>query len=158
MKIANIMCFARCYNAVDYQFLGTKMELEMTTETGVDHTFLLQYDAICNQQYQQLFREKATERTEIGLWLEIVEPLTTACGMPYRSEMEVKWDYHIIPGFLMGYTPRERETLVDEAMRKFSGARPNASMEFSSLTMRTSLSVFPMLSSGRRTACPCRRS
>lgn len=119
MKIANIMCFARCYNAVDYQFLGTKMELEMITEMGVDHTFLLQYDAICNQQYQQLFKEKATERTEIGLWLEIVEPLTTACGMPYRSETGVKWDYHIIPGFLMGYTPRERETLVDEAMRKF---------------------------------------
>ena len=122
MKIANIMCFARCYNAVDYQFLGTKMELEMITEMGVDHTFLLQYDAICNQQYQQLFREKATERTEIGLWLEIVEPLTTACGMPYRRETGVKWDYHIIPGFLMGYTPRERETLVDEAMRKFKGS------------------------------------
>lgn len=119
MKIANIMCFARCYNNVDVQFDNTKLELEMITGYDVDHTFLLEYDAVCNQKYQQLFREKATERTEIGLWLEIVEPLTTACGMPYRSEMGKKWDYHIIPGFTMGYTPREREMLADEAMRKF---------------------------------------
>ena len=119
MKIANIMCFARCYNNVDVQFYGTKLELEMITGYDVDHTFLLEYDAICNEQYQQLFKEKATERTEIGLWFEIVEPLTTACGMPYRTERGVKWDYHIIPGFSMGYTPREREVLIDEAMRKF---------------------------------------
>ena len=119
MKIANIMCFARCYNNVDVQFYGTETELDLINSYNVDHTFLLEYDAVCNERYQRLFKEKATESTEIGLWFEIVEPLTTACGMPYRSQMGVKWDYHIIPGFSMGYTPREREVLLDEAMRKF---------------------------------------
>jgi hypothetical protein len=119
MKIANVMCFARCYNNVEGQFYNTKLELEMITGYGIDHTFLLEYDAICHESYQQLFKEKATDKTEIGLWLEIVEPLTTACGLPYRTEMGVKWDYHIIPGFTMGYTPAQREMLADEAMRKF---------------------------------------
>ncbi|MBQ9116869.1 MAG: hypothetical protein IJY04_07570, partial [Clostridia bacterium] len=48
-----------------------------------------------------------------------VEPMTAACGMPYRSEYGWKWDWHIIPGFAMGYLPHERERLADEAMRKF---------------------------------------
>lgn len=119
MKIANIMIFARCYNNVEEQFEHTAKELRLVNEFEMDNTFLLEYDAICNESYQKLFREEATEKTEIGLWLEIVEPLTTACNMPYRTKMGLKWDYHIIPGFLMGYTPKERETLADEAMRKF---------------------------------------
>ena len=113
------MCFARCYNNVPKQFENTRAEFELINELNVDHTFLLEYDAICNEDYQNLFKEKATERTEIGLWFEIVEPLTSACGMPYRSELGLKWDYHIVPGFSMGYTTREREILIDEAMRKF---------------------------------------
>lgn len=119
MKIANIMCFARGYNNVEAQFNITAAELELVNSFDLDNTFLLEYDAICFESYQKLFKEKATERTEIGLWLEIVEPLTSACGMPYKTELGLKWDYHIIPGFSMGYTPREREILADEAMRKF---------------------------------------
>ena len=119
MKIANIMIFARCYNNVEDQFNHTAAELRMVNEFDMDNTFLLEYDAVCDERYQKLFREEATEKTEIGLWLEIVEPLTTACNMPYRTKMGLKWDYHIIPGFLMGYTVEEREKLADEAMRKF---------------------------------------
>ena len=119
MKIANVMCFVRCYNNVQQQFSVTSATLELINEFDLYNTFLLEYDAVVDEDYQRLFKEKATDRTEIGLWFEIVEPLTSVCGMPYRSESGMKWDYHIVPGFSMGYTPSEREILIDEAMRKF---------------------------------------
>lgn len=97
----------------------TTQQLRLVNEYDVDNTFLLQYDALCDKNFVKLFKDEATERTELGLWYEIVEPLTTACGMPYRSENGWKWDWHIIPGYSMAYTPAQRELLIDEAMRKF---------------------------------------
>ena len=124
MKSINIMNFVRDIDerqppGTDYLYQATKAELELVNEYGVENTFLLQYDVLCDERYLKLFREKATEHTEFGLWYEIVEPLTTACGMPYRSENGWKWDWHIIPGFSMAYAPNEREKLIHEAMRKF---------------------------------------
>ena len=124
MKVINIMNFVRYIDerhegSIEYQYETTKQELDLVNEFGFENTFLLQYDAVCAESYQKLFKEHATEKTELGLWYEIVEPLTSACGLPYRSENGWKWDWHIIPGFSMGYTPEEREMLIDEAMRKF---------------------------------------
>ena len=124
MRIVNIMNFVRYIDermddSIRIQFETTKKELEMVNRFGFENTFLLQYDAFSSEIYQKLFKENATEKTEIGIWYEIVEPLTTACGLPYRSDNGWKWDWHIIPGFSMAYTPREREMLADEAMRKF---------------------------------------
>lgn len=125
MKIINIMNFVRQNDyrmpgdGVEILFQTTAAQLDLVNEFQLENTFLLQYDAVCDSRYVSLFNEKATDRTELGLWYEIVEPLTTACGLPYRSEVEAKWDWHIIPGFSMAYTPAERELLVDEAMRKF---------------------------------------
>ena len=124
MKVINIMNFVRYIDermkgSVNILYQTTKRELELVNEFGLENTFLLQYDAVCDKNYQKLFKEYGTEHTELGLWYEIVEPLTSACGLPYRSERGWKWDWHIIPGFSMAYTPEEREMLVDEAMRKF---------------------------------------
>ncbi len=124
MKIVNIMNFVRCIderreNSEQYLYDMTAQELDIVNEFGVENTFLLQYDAVIDERYQKLFKEKATEKTELGLWYEIVEPLATACGIPYNSENGWKWDWHIVPGFSMAYTPEEREKLADEAMRKF---------------------------------------
>ena len=124
MKIVNIMNFVRYIderheNSIEEQYNTTRDELALVNEFGYENTFLLQYDALCSEDYQRLFREEATDKTEIGLWYEIVRPLTDACGMEYRSECGWSWDWHIVPGFSMAYTPREREILVDEAMRKF---------------------------------------
>ena len=124
MKVINIMNFVRYIDermkdSINILYQTTKSELMMVNEFGFENTFLLQYDAVCDENYQKLFKEYGTEHTEIGLWYEIVEPLTSACGLPYRSERGWKWDWHIIPGFSMAYTPKEREMLVDEAMRKF---------------------------------------
>lgn len=125
MKAINIMNFVRQIDErfpdgfKDTLFQTTKSELELVNEFGFENTFLLQYDAVCDERYASLFRENATEKTELGLWYEIVEPLTTACGLPYDSKKGWKWDWHIIPGFSMAYSPAERELLIDEAMRKF---------------------------------------
>lgn len=124
MKVINIMNFVRYIDermtdSVNILYQTTKSELMMVNEFEFENTFLLQYDAVCDENYKKLFKDYGTERTELGLWYEIVEPLTSACGLPYRSERGWKWDWHIVPGFSMAYTPKEREMLVDEAMRKF---------------------------------------
>lgn len=132
MKVINIMNFVRQIDerfedSLNLLYNTTKAELELVNEFGYDNTFLLQYDAVCDERYTKLFKENKTSKTELGLWYEIVEPLTSACGLEYRSENGWKWDWHVIPGFSMAYTKEEREMLIDEAMRKFKevyGAYP----------------------------------
>ena len=124
MKAINIMNFVRQIDErlpkdSDVLYQTTRAELELVNEFGYENTFLLQYDACCDGRYVKLFKENATDKTELGIWYEIVEPLTSACGLPYNSDMGWKWDWHIVPGFSMAYTPREREMLIDEAIRKF---------------------------------------
>lgn len=124
MKVINVMNFVRqCDPRTDVidraLFPTTKAQIELVKEMDVEHTFLLQYDTLCDQKYIDLFKEESTEKTELGLWFEIVQELTDAVGIPYRSEKGWSWDWHIIPGFSMGYSVAERELLVDEAMRKF---------------------------------------
>ena len=124
LKVVNIMNFVRriderLTNSTPRLFDMSARQLRLVNEYGLDNTFLLQYDAICDEDFVSLFKNEATDKTELGFWYEIVEPLTTACGMPYRSERGWKWDWHIDPGFAMAYLPREREILIDEAMRKF---------------------------------------
>ena len=124
MKSVNIMNFVRqCEprsESVDkILFETTKKQLALVNELQVPSTFLLQYDALCDDRFVKLFKEEAGPLTETGLWYEIVEPLTSACSMKYESEYGWKWDWHIKPGFSMAYTPDERDRLIDEAMRKF---------------------------------------
>lgn len=132
MRSVHIMNFARqCEprdEAVDkILFDVTEKQLELVNELEVPNTFLLQYDTLCDERFVNLFRKKAGALTQTGLWYEIVEPLTSACGMRYDSAHGWKWDWHIRPGFSMAYTPQERDVLIDEAMRKFKevfGAYP----------------------------------
>lgn len=124
MKIVNIMNFARSYEPRDAEtesmlLKTTKEQLDLVNEYGLDATFLLQYDVICNEDFVKAIKERAGENIELGFWYEIVEPLTSACGMPYNSSRGWKWDWHIDPGFSVAYPLHEREVLIDEAMRKF---------------------------------------
>lgn len=124
MKIVNVMnfirqCEPRIASADKMLFPTTQAQIEMVKKYGVENTFLLQYDTLCDPKYVELFQREKDERMEIGLWYEIVEPMTSAVGLPYRSEFGWAWDYHIVPGFSMGYTQEERRMLIDEAMNKF---------------------------------------
>ena len=124
MKTVHIMNFARQCEPRNEEvdrilFDVTRKQLDLVNELEVPNTFLLQYDTLCDDRFVNLFRNKAGTLTETGLWYEIVEPLTSACGMRYDSPNGWKWDWHIRPGFSMAYTPRERDALIDEAMRKY---------------------------------------
>lgn len=124
MKTVHIMNFARQCEPRDAEtdkllFDVTEKQLDLLNGLQLPNTFLLQYDTLCDERFVKLFREKAGPLTEIGLWYEIVEPMTAACGMAYESANGWKWDWHIKPGFSMAYTPKERDMLIDEAMRKF---------------------------------------
>lgn len=124
MKVVNIMnfvrkCDFRMEDSEERMYRMTEQELELVNEYGKENTFLLQYDALIDERYIRLFRKKATERTELGLWFEVVKPLTDAVGLPWRGRKGTTWDWHVVPGFLMAYTVKERELLVDEAMGKF---------------------------------------
>lgn len=123
MKIINIMNFVRqvdprLENSEEILFNATRAEFDLCREFGLDNTFLLQYDVLIDQRYTDLF-SKADKKTELGIWLEIVEPLVTAVGLPWRGRPGWKWDWHVVPGFSMAYTPEQRKALVDECMHKF---------------------------------------
>lgn len=66
-----------------------------------------------------MFTKNATNKTELGLWFEIVKPLTDKVDIPWRGIENSLWDWHIVPGFSMAYTQQERELLIDEAMDCF---------------------------------------
>lgn len=124
MKVINVMNFVRFIdermeNSTELLYNTTKAQLDAVNEFGIENTFLLQYDAFTDERFASLFKDNATEKTELGVWFEIVKPMTDRCNLPYRSENGWVWDWHIIPGYSMAYTPNEREMLIDETMERF---------------------------------------
>ena len=101
----------------EYLFQTTANELAQLNEYGFRGTFLLQYDALVDSAYQQLMREAKENGHEVGAWWEITEPHVRDAGMTWRGRYP--WDWHANVGFATGYTPEERERLVDTYMNRF---------------------------------------
>ena len=126
MKIVNIMNFVRTFEPRDAEserllFPTAKAELDLSLEMDLPSTFLLEYDALCDERYVELYRSvKDNPKIELGIWYEIVEPLTSAIGIPYNSARGYRWDWNIDPGYSMSYDLDTRRKLIDEAMRKFN--------------------------------------
>ena len=118
-NIANIINFARgCEpRAEDDGFLlpTLKAELELCKQYGFRSTVLLQYDALVKPEYPALV--KSGYNVEIGLWLEVVQPLAEAAGLTWRGRYP--WDWDIRVNFLSAYAPEEREKMIDAAFRTF---------------------------------------
>lgn len=74
-------------------------------------TFLLQYDALIDPAFIELLRPLDPQQFEIGVWFEIVQPLAEQAGLSWRGRFP--WDWHAHCGFSVGYSPAEREQLVD---------------------------------------------
>ena len=125
MKITNIMNFIRTFEPRDSEtekkLLDTAAaELELSLKMNLPSTFLLEYDALCDDRYLELFKAvKDNPKIELGFWYEVVEPLTSAVGIPYNSKRGYRWDWNIDPGYSMAYPNETKERLIDEAMRKF---------------------------------------
>lgn len=117
INIINFVRFCEPRSSDDsYLFYTTKEELELCKKYNFPSTLLLQYDALTDEKYINLIKEYRNN-TEIGLWFEVVQPLTEAAGIEWRGRFP--WDWHNDVGFLVGYTTKEREKLIDEAFNKF---------------------------------------
>ena len=81
-------------------------------------TMLLQYDALLRPDFQKIARE-AESFQEVGLWLEMVQPLVEAVGLPWRGRPGFSWDWHSHCDTLAGYAPEERRLLLDKAIEIF---------------------------------------
>lgn len=110
---------SRLENSENILFETTKQELALAKEYGIENTFLLQYDALIDERYINLFKNEANETTELGLWFEIPKPLLDKAGLPWRGREGLTWDWHVVPGFSMAYTQEERKLLIDTAMNDF---------------------------------------
>lgn len=96
-----------------------KRQMELNEKYGFDNTFLLQYDALINPAFSELFTKAPDSRREIGVWIEIVRPLTEKVGIKWRGRPGYDWDWYVDPGFLPAYTKEEKKLLIDELMEKF---------------------------------------
>ena len=121
-KIINIVNFIR---QTDYRvkdadsllFDATEKQVALLNQYDFPGTFLLQYDAMINPKYQQLLTRDLGADSEIGAWWEITKPHVEAAGITWRGKHA--WVSTANIAFTTGYTPAEREKLVDVYMAKF---------------------------------------
>lgn len=98
-------------------FETVRSEADALREYGFRGTWLLQYDALIDPRYQELMKEEIARGSEVGGWWEITQPHVEDAGYEWRGRFP--WDWHADKGFSVGYTPEERERLVDVYMDKF---------------------------------------
>jgi len=118
-RIVNIVNFVRGVEPrLEVDLLKPVVEqLALLEKYDLPGTFLLQYDAMIQPRFAALFKEELDERDELGGWFEVVQPMVEAAGLEWRGRFP--WDWHSDVGFSVGYTPEEREKLVDAFMAKF---------------------------------------
>ncbi|HLK31413.1 MAG TPA: hypothetical protein VKT28_22735 [Puia sp.] len=122
-RIVNIVNFIRLLEPRDKEITEDVLyetvvsQINLFSRYHLPATYLLQYDALINPRYQQLLKTKLSDNDEVGAWWEITQPHVEAVGLKWRGRYP--WDWHANVGFSTGYTPKERELLVDEYMKKF---------------------------------------
>ncbi len=123
-RIVNIINFVREIEPRDtgdtrkVLYETTLEQTRLLDEYDLPGTFLLQYDALIDPDYQALMKAEEAKGREVGAWWEITEPHVKAAGMKWRGRFS--WDWHANVGFATGYAPAERERLVDVYMEKFN--------------------------------------
>lgn len=132
-RIVNIINFIRLLEprdeaiTEDVLFQTVVKQAELMTKHHLPGTFLLQYDALMDSRYQKFLKGLPPEQFEIGGWWELPQPLVEKAGLSWRGRYP--WDWHANVGFVSGYTPTEREKLVDVYMadfREIFGHYPNS--------------------------------
>jgi len=122
-RIVNIVNFIRqCEPRIDWiteevLYETVVEQVKIMNKHQLRGTFLLQYDSLINGKYQKLLKSLPADQYEIGVWWEIPQPLVEQSGYKWRGRF--RWDWHADVGFATGYSPAEREKLVDTYMAKF---------------------------------------
>ncbi len=121
-RVVNIYNFVRnsdyrVPDSEDVLYETTAQQIQLLKQAGLPATWALQYDALMNPRYQNLFKEQLFSKDEIGAWWEIPQPLAEKAGLKWRGKHE--WDSQANVGFSPGYDPDERRKLVDVYMAEF---------------------------------------
>lgn len=82
-------------------------------------TFLFQHDALSDKRFAAFTREHLLPcgHVELGVWLEFSQSLIEEAGLKWRGRYS--WDWHCDVGFTIGYSPRQRERIIDTFVKKF---------------------------------------
>lgn len=121
-KIVNIINFVRAEDPrVEQSVLyGTfKNQVELCRSYPMPYTFLMQYDAFVRPEYVELLTNEKDPNMEIGVWIELAQEQVEKVGIKWDGREGFKWDWHVHPGMLMGYSIPERKLLIDELMNRF---------------------------------------
>ena len=119
-QILNIIDFVRGCEPRQEMDLYTPVaeQVRLVNRYGFPSTFLLMYDTLCDDRFIDILKD-ANDKTEIGVWLEVVQPQCEAAGVKWRGRPGYPWDYHANAGFTIAYKPEERERLVDVLFEKY---------------------------------------
>lgn len=128
-NVATIINFIRAIEPrEEIDLLETvERQISLIQKHGLKATWLLQYDALIDERFVRLLRERLNERQEIGIWFETVQPLVEGAGGTWRGRYS--WDWHCHVGYSIGYLPEERERMADLFMARFKdtfGAYPRS--------------------------------
>lgn len=94
-------------------------EVRLNTAYHLPNTILMQYDAMLRDDMIDAAKSAEQDKTEYGVWFEMCRQQVDACGIKWRGRKGWDWEWFVNPGFLMAYTPKERERIVDETFRLF---------------------------------------
>lgn len=120
-QIMNIVNFVRGIEPRMEMDLYTPVaeQIQYNKKYNIPNTFLLQYDAMCRQDFQDLFLKERDENMELGVWFENCRELIESIGLPWRGREGYDWDWYVNVGFLPGYTPTQREQIIDVVFHLF---------------------------------------
>ncbi|WP_146217717.1 hypothetical protein [Chitinophaga sp. S165] len=116
-KIINIVNFIRDIEPRDNNITKDVLyetvvnQIKLMKQYHLGGTFLLQYDALIDKRYQELLKTLSPDEFEIGAWWELPQPLIEKAGIRWRGKYA--WDWHSDIGFSVGYTPAERQKIID---------------------------------------------
>lgn len=118
-RVVNIINFVRGLEPRCEVDLMTPVveEIRLNKKYGFENTFLLQYDAMCLEEFVELFRREKDEHMELGIWIELARPLVESNGIEWTGRWD--WDWYVNPGFLPAYTREQKEKIIDAIMEKF---------------------------------------
>ncbi len=122
-RIVNIVNFIRLLEprdsaiTEDVLYQTVVRQVSLMRRYRLRGTFLLQYDALMDPRYQKLLRSLPKDSIEVGAWWELPQPLIEKAGLKWRGRYP--WDWRANVGFSTGYTPAEREKLIDAYMADF---------------------------------------
>src|ERR1039457_164999 len=121
-RIVNLYNFvrnsdSRMPHSEEVLYETTRRQIQLIKQANLPATWALQYDALINTNYQNLFKEQLGTNDEIAAWWEIPRQLVEKAGLKWRGRVD--WDWGANVGFSPGYTPAERRRLVDVYMADF---------------------------------------